>query len=75
MLEIKNLKIEFSGSNAAEAVKGISLTMAEGETLGLVGESGSGKTVTALSLAGLLSPGAKVSGEINFLGRNLLSLS
>lgn len=75
MLEIKDLRIAFAGKNAAEAVRGISLTMAEGETLGLVGESGSGKTVTALSLAGLLPSGAKLSGEINFMGENLLSLS
>jgi len=75
MLEIKNLHIEFTGSRAAEAVHGISLSMAEGETLGLVGESGSGKTVTALSVAGLLRSSARVSGEINFRGRNLLELS
>ncbi len=75
MLEIKNLHIEFRGRNAAEAVHGIDLSMAEGETLGLVGESGSGKTVTALSVAGLLGSAAKVSGEINFRGRDLLKLS
>ena len=75
MLEIKNLFVEFMGRNAAEAVHGISLTMAEGETLGLVGESGSGKTVTALSVAGLLRGDVKLSGEINFMGKNLLEMS
>ncbi len=74
MLDIKNLRIEFTGKNGAEAVHGIDLHMAEGESLGLVGESGSGKTVTALSVAGLLS-GAEISGEINFCGRDLLKLS
>ena len=75
MLEIKNLHISFSGKNALEAVHGISLSMAEGETLGLVGESGSGKTVTALSVAGLLPSSARISGEINFMGKNLPALS
>ena len=74
MLDIKNLRIEFTGKNGSEAVHGIDLHMAEGESLGLVGESGSGKTVTALSVAGLLS-GAEISGEINFCGRDLLKLS
>ena len=75
MLEIKNLRVEFTGRNAAEAVRGISLRMEEGETLGLVGESGSGKTVTALSVAGLLRGELKLSGEINFMGRDLVKLS
>lgn len=75
MLEIKDLRIEFTGRNAAEAVHGIDLRMEEGETLGLVGESGSGKTVTALSVAGLLRGDVQISGEINFGGRDLLKLS
>jgi ABC-type dipeptide/oligopeptide/nickel transport system ATPase component len=36
------------------AVDGVSLTLREGQTLGLVGESGSGKTMTALSVLRLL---------------------
>ncbi len=75
MLDIKNLHIEFTGRNATEAVHGIDLHMDEGETLGLVGESGSGKTVTALSVAGLLRGDVRISGEINFRGRDLLKLS
>ena len=75
MLEINKLSVEFTGRSAAEAVHGISLSMEEGETLGLVGESGSGKTVTALSVAGLLRGDVKLSGEINFMGRDLLKLS
>ena len=46
MLEIKDLHVQFHTSDH-EAVRGIDLTVQDGEIMGLVGESGSGKTVTA----------------------------
>ncbi|MER8887120.1 ATP-binding cassette domain-containing protein [Mesorhizobium sp. M0816] len=43
-----------------------------GEAVGLVGESGSGKTTTAMAIAGLLSPNARVSsGEVRYRGNRL----
>lgn len=53
MLEIKDLHVKFH-TRQREAVAGVSLTIHDGEILGLVGESGSGKSVTAMSVAGLL---------------------
>jgi peptide/nickel transport system ATP-binding protein len=61
LLNIRGLKICFG---AAEAVRGVSLHLDEGEVLGLVGESGSGKSATALAVMGLLGPAARVSGKI-----------
>jgi peptide/nickel transport system ATP-binding protein len=61
LLEIVDLRIHFG---AAEAVRGISLQLKEGEVLGLVGESGSGKSVTALAVMGLLGASARVNGRI-----------
>jgi peptide/nickel transport system ATP-binding protein len=71
-LQISNLSVHF-GTTCA--VKGINLTLEEGEVLGLVGESGSGKSATALAIPGLLPPTATVNGQISFLGRDLLGLA
>jgi peptide/nickel transport system ATP-binding protein len=46
----------------AHPVGGVSLTVGEGETLGIVGESGCGKTMTALSIMRLLPNGGRVAG-------------
>ena len=64
LLEIKDLRIDFEGEKGwTQAVSGISLDLAKGETLGIVGESGSGKSVTALSVMRLLpTPPARYSG-------------
>jgi peptide/nickel transport system permease protein len=75
LLDVRNLAIAFgSGAGRREAVRGISFSLARGETLGLVGESGSGKSVTALSVMRLLPspPAAILEGTMTFDGRDLL---
>jgi peptide/nickel transport system ATP-binding protein len=67
LLDIRDLHIRFS---AAQAVRGISLRIDEGEVLGLVGESGSGKSATALAILGLLGPAARAEGQILWRGRS-----
>ncbi len=59
------------------ALNGVSFSVKPGQTLGIVGESGSGKSVTVLSVMRLIPqpPGRILSGEVNFLGRDLLRLS
>ena len=72
MLEIRDLHVKFHNRDR-EAVGGISLSIADGEILGLVGESGSGKTVTAMSIAGLLlRRQCDLKGEILLDGQDLL---
>lgn len=71
LLRIDNLTIRFGST---QAVRGLSLQIAAGESLGLVGESGSGKSVTALAILRLLDAAATVEGRIEFDGRELLSL-
>lgn len=72
MLEIRDLHVRFHNRDR-EAVSGVSLTIRNGEILGLVGESGSGKSVTAMSVAGLLPrKQCDYSGEILLDGQELL---
>lgn len=78
LLDIKNLRIYFfSSKGITKAADGVSLSLNEGETLGVVGESGSGKTVSALSILRLIPdpPGKIVDGEILFEGIDLLKVS
>jgi oligopeptide/dipeptide ABC transporter ATP-binding protein len=72
-LEIAGLEVDFpSRTGPVRAVRGMDLTLAPGEVLGIVGESGSGKSVTALAAMGLLPRGAEVRGSIRFGGRELV---
>ena len=78
LLEIKNLGVSFPGAEGPlEVLGGVSLSVGEGQIVGVVGESGCGKTLTALSVMGLLpAPPARIdSGEVLFRGENLLSLT
>ena len=72
MLEIRDLHVKFHVRDR-EAVSGVSLTIHDGEILGLVGESGSGKSVTAMSIAGLLPRRqCTFSGDILLDGKDIL---
>ena len=56
-------------------LKGVILSLAEGEVHGLIGESGSGKSVTALAVMRLLPRGMAASGRVVLDGRDLTALS
>src|SRR5687768_14979945 len=71
LLDVQDLEVRIGGANA---VDGISFTLAAGERVGLIGESGSGKTLTALALMGLLPDAVSAHGRVLYEGRDLLSM-
>jgi peptide/nickel transport system ATP-binding protein len=75
LLRVEGLALEFRTRNHVSPVlRGVDLSVREGETAGLIGETGCGKSVTALTIVGLLpSPPAYVTGgAITFDGDRLL---
>ena len=77
LLEVRGLKVSFRTEDGLiQAVDGVSLSLSEGETLGIVGESGSGKSVTMMSVMRLINdPNAHFEGEVVYKGRDLMKLT
>jgi len=77
LLELKDVRTEIRLKRyTVHALDGVSISVEEGQTIGVVGESGCGKTMTAMSIMQLLpNGGAVVGGEVVLDGRNLLSLT
>ena len=65
LLEVKDLWIHYGG---AEAVRGASFEVAEGEIVALIGANGAGKSTILRTISGLKRPTA---GEIRFLGQRI----
>ncbi|MCH9673516.1 MAG: ATP-binding cassette domain-containing protein [Gammaproteobacteria bacterium] len=74
LLEVKDLVVEFpiGADRVVHAVSGVSLSIFEGETLGLVGESGCGKSTTARAIMQLPPP---TSGSVRLNNVELTDLS
>ena len=73
LIEVKNLTKTYQGkSGPVHAVKGISFTVHEGQSVGLVGESGCGKSTTSSMLVRLLD---STSGQILYRGQDLAQIA
>ncbi len=75
LLDVKDLRVGLPTARGwAQALRGVSFSMAKGQTLGLIGESGCGKSLTALALMGLLPERAQVSGSMRLNGTELVGM-
>lgn len=77
LLSVRDLRVTFDTSEGPfEALRGVSLDVAQDETVAIVGESGSGKSTIAASIHRLLADNGRISGgSIRFEGRELTTLS
>ncbi|MEV7135513.1 ATP-binding cassette domain-containing protein [Arthrobacter sp. NPDC093128] len=76
LLDVTDLRVAFAGrgfrAKTIEVLHGVSLSIGEGETLGVVGESGSGKTTIGRAVLGLVKPSG---GSIRFQGADITHAS
>jgi peptide/nickel transport system ATP-binding protein len=77
VLDVRDLSVSFrTEEGVVRAVDNLSLSLGQGEVVGVVGESGSGKTVSMLSVMRLIrDPNAIVDGQVLYRGRDLMTLS
>jgi len=78
LLKIENLRLYFDTEEGiVKAIEDVSLTVQNGEIVGIVGETGSGKSITAMSILKLIPtpPARYLGGKIWFDGRDISRLS
>ncbi|HWJ03816.1 MAG TPA: ABC transporter ATP-binding protein [Verrucomicrobiae bacterium] len=75
LLQIEKLQVEFPFKNGnLRVVRGVDLSVKQGEIVAVLGESGSGKTVSCTSVLGLAKDVRRYSGRIVYQGKDLLAL-
>ena len=76
LLQLHDLRVEFAwpGNRRTYALRGVDFSVDCGEMVGVLGESGSGKSTLARALLRLLPKTARLAGNAEFEGRNLLNI-
>jgi peptide/nickel transport system ATP-binding protein len=75
LLAIRDLHVTYAtGEGALPAVRGVDLTVARGQIVGVAGESGCGKSTLASTVLRLQPTNATVTGEVLFDGRDVLTM-
>jgi oligopeptide transport system ATP-binding protein len=76
ILTVRGLTVDFdTNDGTVNAVKGIDLDVAAGETVAIVGESGSGKSQSMMGMMGLLAKNGRAAGSARYRDRELVGLS
>ncbi|HEX4724971.1 MAG TPA: ABC transporter ATP-binding protein [Pseudonocardiaceae bacterium] len=76
LLEFRDTTVTYRTARGdVPAVRGVDLTLAAGQTLGVAGESGSGKSTLALAVLRLLPRTARVGGRILLEGADVATMS
>jgi ABC-type glutathione transport system ATPase component len=73
LLELRDLSVRYR-DRSVDAVRGVSLSLDAGETLGLAGESGCGKSTLAMSVLRLLPATARIEGQILLDGEDVTTM-
>ena len=68
ILEVKELE---AGYGPIRALDGVSIEVAEGETVAIIGANGAGKTSLLMAISGVVPA---VQGTVRFEGKDLLAL-
>jgi peptide/nickel transport system ATP-binding protein len=75
VVEIRDLRVQFTGERNVYAINGVDLSLKQGEVIALLGESGSGKSVTLRALLRMLpAHRTKISGSIRVAGEDVLAM-
>lgn len=69
LLEVNNITVHYG---RLAALRGVSVSVAEGEIVCIVGPNGAGKSTTLLTISGVLSP---TEGSVNFDGHSIAGMS
>ena len=75
LLDVHDLTVTYHSTRGpVPAVRGVSLRLDAGETLGLAGESGSGKSTMTMALLRLVPVGTIVTGSVTLAGEDVLAM-
>jgi peptide/nickel transport system ATP-binding protein len=75
LLDVHDLYVTYRSSRGlVPAVRGVSLHLDRGETLGLAGESGSGKSSMTMALLRLVPVGTSITGSVTLAGEDVLAM-
>jgi peptide/nickel transport system ATP-binding protein len=75
LLEFEDVSVTYrTAGGEVPAVRGVSLSVAAGEVVGVAGESGCGKSTLAATILRLQPPSAKVTGRVLFEGEDVQTM-